>query len=100
MPIELILNCARVRYADDMTPIALDLRLGEQAAYWQRESKRRAELIRRLSWDPGRRWFFEYDYTQQARLPYWGIYATWALWAGVATRRQAAGIVANMSDTH
>jgi alpha,alpha-trehalase len=93
----LILNCALVKYADDLAITAIELRRAEEASYWQRESARRAALVRDLCWDPRQRWFFEYDYVQKTRLPYWGIYATWALWAGVATRSQAAGVAANLS---
>jgi alpha,alpha-trehalase len=95
--VPLILNCALVKYADDMAAIATELRVGDEAAYWRKESSRRTEKIRRLCWDPAQGWFFEYDYVAGSQLPYWGIYATWALWAGVATPQQASRIVANLS---
>lgn len=96
--VPLILNCALVRYTDDMALTATDLRLANEAAYWREESRRRSRLIRQLCWDPAKGWFFEYDYKQGTQLAYWGIYAMWTLWAGVATPQQASRLVANLAQ--
>jgi alpha,alpha-trehalase len=95
--VPLILNCALVKYADDMAWIAGQVHRTDELAYWQTESRRRTDLIRRLCWDEAQGFFFEYDYVQGTPLPYWGVYAYWALWAGVATPRQAARLVGNLS---
>jgi alpha,alpha-trehalase len=94
--VPLILNCALVKYADDMAWMAGQVHRTDELAYWQTESRRRTDLIRRLCWDDSQGYFFEYDYVQGTQLPYWGVYAYWALWAGVATPRQAARLVGNL----
>jgi alpha,alpha-trehalase len=95
--VPLILNCALVKYADDLAWIATQIRNGADVAYWAAESRKRSDLVRRLCWDDAQGWFFEYDFVQGQQLPYWGIYATWALWAGVATPSQARRVVDNLT---
>jgi alpha,alpha-trehalase len=94
--VPLILNCALVKYAEDMAWLARLVRRDEDVAYWNKEGRRHSALIRQLCWNSQKGSFFEYDYQQGTQLPYWGVYAYWALWAGVATPGQARALVGNL----
>ena len=94
--VPLILNCALVKYAEDMAWLARLVRRDDDVAYWNQEGRRHTALIRQLCWNSQKGSFFEYDYVQGTQLPYWGVYAYWALWAGVATPGQARALVGNL----
>ena len=89
--VPLILNCALVKYADDMAAIATELRLGEEAAYWRKESSRRTDTIRRLCWDPAQGWFFEYDYVAGSSSPTGGSTPLGRCGRASRRRRRRAG---------
>ena len=92
----LILNCALVKYAEDMAWLARVVHRDADVSYWISEGNRHSTLIRQLCWNGEKGFFFEYDYQQGSQLPYWGMSAYWALWAGVATPAQAKALVGNL----
>jgi alpha,alpha-trehalase len=94
--VPLQLNCALVRYADNLAWMADVLRLPEEAEVWTRLATRRRELIRELCWDDKAGFFFEYQFVRGERLPFWSLGAYWTLWAGVATRTQAAQLASHL----
>ena len=89
-------NSALVRYANTLAWMAGELGWAEDAAEWRAEAERRAEQIRNLCWNEDEGFFFEYQYVNGKQLPYWSLAAYWAMWAGVATREQAAKLVAHL----
>lgn len=94
--VPLQLNCALVRFADNLAWMADALRRPEDAEIWNRLAAQRRELIRNLCWDNTQGFFFEYQYVRGERLPYWSLAAYWVLWAGVATEQQAARLVSHL----
>lgn len=89
-------NAILVSYAQVLEWMAHRVGRGDQAQRWRRDWQRRGELLRRYCWDDDAGFFFEYDYVAGKRLPYWSLCAYWTMWSGIATRRQAARMVAQL----
>lgn len=66
----------------------------ETSAAWDRRAKRRKIAIDRYLWDEGKGMFFDYDTVKKERMVYESATTFWPMWAGMATPRQAAHIVA------
>jgi alpha,alpha-trehalase len=73
-------------------------RLGDKRAFgiWRVEAQRRWAEMDKYFWDARRGLFFDYDFTRRRRSDY--VFATtfYPLWAGLATKQQAAAIVRNL----
>ncbi len=90
------LNCALVKYASALEWLALELGWDDEARVWGMMAETRAEKIRELNWDAKERFYFEYQYEKGVRLPFWSLSAYWTLWAGVATKQQAAQLASEL----
>jgi len=86
-------NAALVRYARALQWMAEELGWPDEAEVWRVLADARAEKIRELNWDPVEGFYFEYNFEWERRMPYWSLGGYWALWAGVATKTQAAQMV-------
>ncbi len=89
-------NCALVQYAHNLAWMAEELGWREEADAWRSEARQRSARILELCWDESQGFFFEYQFEQQKRLPYWSLGGYWAMWAGVATPQQAQRLVKNL----
>ncbi|EQL03676.1 neutral trehalase [Ophiocordyceps sinensis CO18] len=58
-----------------------------------RRAKRRKLTVDKLMWSEAEGMFFDYDTVKQERCSYESSTTFWALWAGIATPRQAAEMV-------
>lgn len=96
--VPLVLNCALFRMLEVLAWAANHLQLGEDAARWRAEAAGRSERIRTLCWDEKSKFFLEYDFVSEERLPYRSLCAYWTLWAGVASTSQAERLVAHLPD--
>ena len=92
----LITNCILVNFTTNLAWMAQKLSNEKAAQAWTIETERRASLIRKLAWDEIVGFFFDYNYVQDKRIPVWSLNAFWALWAGIATKEQAASVVAHL----
>ena len=90
------LNCTLVRYARALEWMASELGWIDQAHVWALLAEDRARKIRELHWDAQAGFFFEYQFEKGVRIPCWSVAAFWTLWSGVATKRQAEQMVANL----
>lgn len=63
------------------------------SAAWDRRAKRRKLTIDRLMWNEEEGMFFDYNTRTQERSTYETATTFWALWAGIATPKQAADMV-------
>jgi len=90
------LNALLYRMEMDLAAIATLLDEPREAEVWTERATRRADLIRRLMWDPQAGLFFDYDFVHQHRSRYHFLTAFYPLWAGLATPRQAAAVAANL----
>ncbi|HLK47643.1 MAG TPA: trehalase family glycosidase [Bryobacteraceae bacterium] len=68
--------------------------LGRQSeeAVWRKRAADRAALINRLMWDEPDGLFYDYDFVRRTRRKYPFLTAFYPLWAGIATREQAARV--------
>ncbi|KAF4595358.1 Neutral trehalase [Ophiocordyceps camponoti-floridani] len=63
------------------------------SAAWDRRAKRRKLMVDRLMWNDSEGMFFDYDTAKQERRTYESSTTFWAMWAGIATPKQAAAMV-------
>lgn len=63
------------------------------SAPWDRRAKRRKLMMDKLMWNEEEGMFFDYDTVKQERCTYETCTTFWALWAGIATPKQAAEMV-------
>ena len=67
------------------------------AAVWDKKAGERAERINRLLWDAESGLYFDYEFVHHRRRKYPFATTFFPLWAGVASREQAAAVVRNLS---
>ncbi len=72
------------------------VRLGDndRARYWESVAAERAEVMREVFWDPHREFFLDFDWKAEERSPLPSLAGFYPLWAGWATKEQAAAAVA------
>ncbi|ODA83383.1 hypothetical protein RJ55_01897 [Drechmeria coniospora] len=63
------------------------------SAAWDRRAKRRKLTMDRLMWDDDEGMFFDYNMADRKRCSYESATTFWAMWAGVASPKQAADMV-------
>jgi alpha,alpha-trehalase len=68
----------------------------EEVRVWNQRARARAERVNRLLWDEGEGLYLDYDFAEGRRRPYPFVTTFYALWAGLATPRQAARVAANL----
>jgi len=66
----------------------------ETSASWDRRARRRRLRIDKFLWNEARAMYFDYNTARRAPHTYESATTFWPLWAGVATPRQAAVLVA------
>lgn len=65
----------------------------ESSAIWFQRAERRKELINKFCWNEERGLYFDYDIKLKQQNPYESATSYFALWAGVASKEQAAALV-------
>lgn len=65
----------------------------ETSAIWDRRAKRRKLAMDKYLWNEEAGMYFDYDTEKKQQCNYESCTTFWALWAGVATPKQAAGMV-------
>ena len=63
------------------------------AAEWRSRAERRKALMDRYLWNPDRGLYFDYDVREKRQRPYVSATTFYPLWAGAATKEQAASLV-------
>lgn len=67
-----------------------------EAAVWLGRAEDRRRKINRLMWDEGDGLYYDYSFTEKRLRRYPFVTTFYPLWAGIATRKQAAKIAANL----
>jgi alpha,alpha-trehalase len=86
------LNSLLFRYERDMAHFAHLLGKVNDAHLWEERAKHRAAAMNRYLWQPKAGIFADYDFTRGRASSYAYITSLYPLWAGIATREQAAQI--------
>ena len=68
-----------------------------EAAAWEHRAAARAERINRLLWDEQAGLYFDYEFVHHRLRRYPFLTTFYPLWAGIASREQAAAVVRNLS---
>ena len=69
---------------------------GPEAETWKQRALKRADRINKLMWDEQAGLYFDYDFVHARRRDYPFLTTFYPLWAGIATREQAARVAANL----
>lgn len=100
------LNCMLVMEAKSLEKMAKALHLPAEAAAWKKDHQQRARLINKTFWDPVTRFYYNVDkrthaftYKNKDDLKRKEIIGFMPLWAGVASKKQAAALVKHLIDT-
>jgi alpha,alpha-trehalase len=69
---------------------------GAESGAWRDKAKTRADRINRLMWDAKDGLYYDYDFVHQRVRRYPFLATFFPLWAGIASKEQAARVVANL----
>ncbi|EXJ89801.1 neutral trehalase [Capronia epimyces CBS 606.96] len=67
----------------------------ETSATWDRRARLRKARMDKYMWNEAKGMYFDYDTVNKKRTAYESATTFWAMWAGCASPRQAAALVAN-----
>jgi alpha,alpha-trehalase len=67
-----------------------------KSAVWQKRAAERAARVNRLLWDQQAGLYFDYNFVQRRQRHYPFLTTFYPLWAGIASRQQAAAVVKNL----
>jgi alpha,alpha-trehalase len=91
------LNSLLYRYEKDLEHFAHLLIEPEDASRWNRRAKARSAAMQRYLWRPKDGVFADFDFVHAKSSSYAYISSLYPLWAGVATREEAAKMVAKLN---
>jgi alpha,alpha-trehalase len=90
------LNSLLFKYEQDLEAISMMLGRSQNAAEWKKRAKQRGEDIQKYLWDAKSGMYFDYNIDRQERSRYEYITTFYPLWAGTATKEQAAAVMKNV----
>lgn len=67
-----------------------------ESVAWRDKAKRRAQLMNELMWSPADGLYFDYNFDKQRLRKYPFLTTFYPLWAGIASKEQAAALVKNL----
>ena len=83
----------RLTMPSDMCVAGMKPNQVETSAAWDRRAKNRRKAVDRYLWNEASGMYFDYDTVKQEQTGYETATTFWAMWAGLATPRQAAALV-------
>ena len=90
------LNSLLFKYENDLAAISTMLGRTKDAATWKKRAEQRGANMQKYLWDAQRGFFFDYNLDRKERSTYEYITTFYPLWAGVATKQQAAAVMKNL----
>ena len=84
------LNSLLYRYEQDMESFAKELGKKQEAAEWRRRATLRKQAVEKYLWDAAQGSYVDYDFTTGTQSHYLYSTAFYPLWAGLASKAQAA----------
>jgi len=92
------LNALLYRYELDMAHFATLLNHPSEAAAWTKRAEARHAAIDKYLWNPAAGLYFDYDFLAAKPSPYKYLSTFYPLWAGAASKAQAAAVESHLSD--
>ena len=90
------LNSLLYKYEIDFEHIALLNFDADEAKEWHERAATRRNTMTDHLWDDKKGFFFDFDYTKDERGAVWSLAGFYPMWVGLATKQQAARMVANL----
>ena len=91
------LNSLLFKYEKDLEEISKLLGNAKDSDEWKKRAARRSENIQKYLWDAKSGMFFDYNVDRKERSTYEYITTFYPLWAGAATKEQAAAVMKNVA---
>lgn len=95
LPVDL--NAYLYKYEKDFEEAAKILGKPDEEQLWRKAALKRKKAMNHLMWNGRRKFFFDYDYHKQHQSQVASLAAYTAMWAGLATEKQARALVASLS---
>lgn len=86
------LNSLLYRYERDLHDFALQLGKVAEAQQWETAAANRKAAMDKYLWQPARGMYVDYDFTKGKPHPQPYVTTFWPLWAGLASKEQAAAL--------
>jgi alpha,alpha-trehalase len=90
------LNSLLYKTEKDLEAMSAALGKKEESERWNELAAQRQSNIQKYLWDAGRGRYFDYDFEKKQRSTYDYITTFYPLWAGLATKEQAAQVASNL----
>jgi alpha,alpha-trehalase len=90
------LNSLLFKYENDMAAIAEILGKSGDVSAWKERAAKRNAAMQKYFWDAKAGMFFDYNIDRKERSTYEYISTFYPLWAGAATKEQAAAVMKNI----
>jgi alpha,alpha-trehalase len=91
------LNSLLHKTEKDLEKMAGTLGKSQEAAQWKQRAADRAKKIPQYFWDTQKALFFDYEFQKAKRSTYEYASTFYPLWAGIASREQARGVMRNLT---
>lgn len=90
------LNSLLYVYERDAAEIARELGRAAEAEAWERRADARRDAVNRLTWDERDGLYYDYNFDKREVRRYPFVTTFYPLWAGLASKEQAARVVSNL----
>jgi alpha,alpha-trehalase len=90
------LNSLLFKYEKDLEEISMTLGNSKDAGEWKKRAEQRRANIQKYLWDARSGFFFDYNIDRKERSTYEYITTFYPMWAGLATKEQAAAVMKNV----
>lgn len=94
LPVDL--NSLLYKYETDFASVARQLGDEEEAAEWDAAAEKRKKTVNDLMWDKLRGLYYDYNFVRGKRGSVSSLAAYFPLWAGIASKEQAAALVKSL----
>lgn len=95
LPVDL--NSLLYKYEIDFARWAEIAGKHEQMQPWHKKAEYRKQIMNRLMWGKLRGFFFDYNYAKEETGTVWSLAGYFPMWVGMASKQQAARMVANLT---
>lgn len=95
LPIDL--NSMLYKYEVDFAWAAKQAGNEAQASQWKAKAAKRKHEVNKYMWHKRRGFYFDYNYNKEKQGDVWSLAGFFPMWAGLASKEQAADMVKNLS---